>query len=104
MNGQDDRTSILIVDDHTLLRQGLREILQRQDDMHVVGEAADSATAVALAAREQPDVVLLDVEIPGGAATSTVSQIRSRSPGSDVIILSMYEGPQLVQALLAAGI
>jgi DNA-binding NarL/FixJ family response regulator len=104
MNGQDDRTSILIVDDHTLLRQGLREILQRQDDMHVVGEAADSATAVALAAREQPGVVLLDVEIPGGAATSTVSQIRSRSPGSDVIILSMYEGPQLVQALLAAGI
>lgn len=104
MNSQNDRTSIPIVDDHTLLREGLREILQRQDDMRVASEAADSATAVALAAREQPDIVLLDIEIPGGAATSTVSEIRSRSPGSDVIILSMYEGPQLVQALLTAGI
>jgi DNA-binding NarL/FixJ family response regulator len=104
MISQDDRTSILIVDDHALLREGLREILQTQDDMRVVSEAADSATAIALAEREQPDIVLLDVEIPGGAATSTVSQIRSRSPGSDVIILSMYEGPQLVQALLTAGI
>jgi DNA-binding NarL/FixJ family response regulator len=95
MNSQDDRTSIVIVDDHALLREGLREILQRQ---------ADSATAVDLAAREHPDVVLLDVEIPGGTAISTVSEIRSRSPGSAVIILSMYEGPQLVQAMLAAGI
>jgi DNA-binding NarL/FixJ family response regulator len=104
MNSQDDRTSILIVDDHALLREGLREILQRQDDMRVVSEAADSVTAVALAEREHPDIVLLDIEIPGGTATSTVSEIRSRSPGSDVIILSMYEGPQLVQALLTAGI
>jgi DNA-binding NarL/FixJ family response regulator len=104
MNSQDDRTSILLVDDHTLVREGLREILQKQDDMCVTSEAADSATAVALAAREQPDIVVLDIEIPGGTATSTVSEIRSRSPGSDVIILSMYEGPQLVQALLTAGI
>jgi DNA-binding NarL/FixJ family response regulator len=104
MNSQDDRTSIVIVDDHALLREGLREILQRQDDMRVVSEAADSVTAVALAEREHPDIVLLDIEIPGGTATSTVSEIRSRSPGSDVIILSMYEGPQLVQALLTAGI
>jgi DNA-binding NarL/FixJ family response regulator len=104
MNSQDDRTSIVIVDDHALLREGLREILQRQDDMRVAGEAADSATAVDLAAREHPDIVLLDVEIPGGTAISTVSEIRSRSPGSAVIILSMYEGPQLVQAMLAAGI
>ena len=104
MNSQDDSITILIVDDHTLVREGLREILQTQDDMRVVSEAADSATAVALAAEEQPDIVLLDIEIPGGEATSTVSQIRNRSPKSDVIILSMYEGPQLVQALLTAGI
>jgi DNA-binding NarL/FixJ family response regulator len=104
MNSQDDRTTILVVDDHALVREGLREILQTQADMRVVGEAGDSATTVALAAREQPDIVLLDVEIPGGEATSTVQQIRSHSPRSGVLILSMYEGPQLVQALLAAGI
>jgi DNA-binding NarL/FixJ family response regulator len=104
MNNQDDRTTILVVDDHALVREGLREILQTQDDMRVVGEAEDSVTTVALAARERPDIVLLDIEIPGGEVTSTVHQIRNHSPSSDVLILSMYEGPQLVQALLASGI
>jgi DNA-binding NarL/FixJ family response regulator len=104
MNDKDDRITILLVDDHALVREGLREILQMQGDMRVVGEAEDSATTVALATAEQPDIVLLDIEIPGDEVTTTVNQIRNRSPASRVIILSMYEGPQLVQALLAAGI
>lgn len=100
----DDRTRVLIVDDHMLVREGLRRILQAQDDMDVVGEAGDSAAAVAAAARERPDVVLLDVEIPGGEAAATVRKLRGASPESRVIILSMHEGPVLVQELLAAGI
>lgn len=104
MNDLANRTTVLLVDDHALVREGLRRILQAQEDMQVVGEAGDSATAVALAAREHPDIVLLDIEMPGGEVTATVHQIRKCSPGSQVIILSMYEGPQLVQALLAAGI
>jgi DNA-binding NarL/FixJ family response regulator len=104
MNDQDDRITILLVDDHALVREGLREILQTQGDMRVVGEAKDSATTVALATAEQPDIVLLDIEIPGDEVTTTVDQIRNCSPASRVIILSMHEGPQLVQALLAAGI
>lgn len=104
MNNDDSGTTILIVDDHALVREGLREILEMQQDMHVVGEAADSVTTVTLAAEQQPDIVLLDVEIPGSEATATVAQIRDRSPRSRIIILSMYEGPQLVQALIDAGI
>jgi DNA-binding NarL/FixJ family response regulator len=104
MNDAHGQISILIVDDHALVREGMREILQTQPDMQVVGEAEDSATTVALAAARQPDIVLLDIEIPGDEVTTTVNQIRSRSPNSRVIILSMYEGPQLVQALLAADI
>jgi DNA-binding NarL/FixJ family response regulator len=104
MNDEDDRITILLVDDHALVREGLREILQMQGDMRVVGEAEDSATTVALAATAQPDIVLLDVEIPGDEVTATVNQIRNLSPASQVIILSMYEGPELVQALLAVGI
>jgi DNA-binding NarL/FixJ family response regulator len=104
MNSQGDRITILIVDDHALVREGLREILGTQDDMRVVGEAEDSISTVALATKEQPDIVLLDIEIPGGEVTVTVSQILEYSPGSRVIILSMYEGPQLVQAVLTAGI
>jgi DNA-binding NarL/FixJ family response regulator len=96
--------AIVIVDDHALFRDGLREILMTQPDMVVVGEAGDSASAVSLAADKQPDIVLLDVEIPGDDVTATVNQIRARSPQSRVLILSMHEGPQLVQALLAAGI
>jgi DNA-binding NarL/FixJ family response regulator len=104
MNYEDDQITILLVDDHALVREGLREILQMQEDMRVVGEAEDSATTVALAATEQPDVVLLDIEIPGDEVTATLDQIRKLSPASRVIILSMYEGPQLVQAMLGAGI
>jgi len=100
----DDRTRVLIVDDHMLVREGLRRILQAQDDMEVVGEAGDSTRAVATAARERPDVVLLDVEIPGGEASTTVRRLREASPESRVIILSMHEGPRLVQELLDAGI
>jgi DNA-binding NarL/FixJ family response regulator len=104
MNDQANPTTVLIVDDHALVRAGVRGILEAQEDMHVVGEAGDSSSTLALAAVEQPDVVLLDIEIPGGEVTTTVRQIHSCSPRSRVIILSMYEGPQLVQALLTAGI
>ena len=100
----DDRTRVLLVDDHMLVREGLRRILQAQDDMEVVGEAGDSADAIATAARERPDVVLLDVEIPGGEATATVRKLGEVSPRSRVIILSMHEGPTLVRELLAAGV
>lgn len=104
MADDDDGITILLVDDHALVRDGLREILQTQQDMLVVGEAGDHASAVTLATEKQPDIVLLDVEIPGGDVTTAVGQIRARSPGSRVIILSMHEGPQLVQTLLTAGI
>jgi DNA-binding NarL/FixJ family response regulator len=104
MNDPDGPITLLLVDDHALVREGLREILETQPDIRVVGEAQDSATTVALAAQTRPDIVLLDVEIPGGEVTATVSQIRQRSPASRIIILSMYEGPHLVRALLAAGI
>jgi DNA-binding NarL/FixJ family response regulator len=104
MNQPDDPTTILIVDDHALFREGLREILEAQDDLVVIGEAGDSESAVALTADKQPHVVLLDVEIPGDEVTTTVGRIRDLSPSSQVLILSMYDGPQLVQSLLAAGI
>jgi DNA-binding NarL/FixJ family response regulator len=104
MTAQDEPITILIVDDHTLVREGLREILKTQADLRVVGEAADSAATVALAEKERPDIVLLDIEIPGSDVATTVREIRGRSPGSRVIILSMHEGPELLRALLAAGI
>jgi DNA-binding NarL/FixJ family response regulator len=104
MTESGDRISVAIVDDHALFREGVRGILEAQSDMVVVGEAGDSAGAVALATRARPRVVLLDVEIPGDDATITVTRIHRVSPNSQVIILSMYDGPQLLRSLIAAGI
>jgi DNA-binding NarL/FixJ family response regulator len=104
MTERPDRISVAIVDDHALFREGVRGILEAQSDMIVVGEAGDSAGAVALATRTRPRVVLLDVEIPGDDATVTVTRIHRASPNSQVIILSMYDGPQLLRSLVAAGI
>ncbi|MDA0637905.1 response regulator transcription factor [Nonomuraea sp. MCN248] len=96
--------TIALVDDHALFREGLREILESDGDMRVVGEAGDSAAAVTMIGRTLPDIVLLDVEIPGEEVTETVSRIRGLSPGTRIIILSMYDGPQLLSRLLGAGI
>ncbi|MGW1484131.1 response regulator [Micromonospora parva] len=97
-------TTILIVDDHALVREGLRWVLEVHADLDVVDEAGDSATAVAKAASERPDVVLLDVEIPGDDPVVTVRRIREVSPDSAVVILSMYDSPDLLRRLIAAGV
>ena len=104
MKEDDEGTRILIVDDHSLVRDGLREILKAHEDMVVVGEASDSKGAVALAAEKRPHVVLLDIEIPGEDVTTTVGRIRSLAPDSAIVILSMYEGPQLLKSLVEVGI
>lgn len=96
--------SILLVDDHALLRESLRESLDAQPDLVVVGEAGTSAAAVAQARLLQPDVILLDVEIPGDDVTVTMGHLRRLAPSAQVLILSMYDGPQLLQQLIDAGI
>ncbi|MFG1710001.1 response regulator [Nonomuraea sp. M3C6] len=96
--------SVVLVDDHALFREGLREILESDGGIVIVGEAGDSEAAVAVVARTLPDVLLLDVEIPGDEVTETVARIRTSSPETRIIILSMYDGPQLLTRLLAAGI
>jgi DNA-binding NarL/FixJ family response regulator len=104
MTEPDNRITVVIIDDHALFREGVRAILEAQDDLVVVGESGDSAGAVALVGRARPRVVLLDVEIPGDGATVTVNRLREVSPNSQIIILSMYDGPQLLQSMMAAGV
>lgn len=100
----DQKITVLLVDDHVLVREGVREILSVEDDIVVVSEAADSEEAVAEVVRHHPDIVLLDVEIPGRHATETVARMRKLSPGTRIIVLSMYDGPQLLRRLISAGI
>jgi DNA-binding NarL/FixJ family response regulator len=93
--------TILIVDDHAVVREGLRRLLTAYDDMRVVGGAGDLAAAAALAAQERPGIILLDIGIPDGG--TAVRKLLASSPGSRVIIVSRREGPELVQSALEAG-
>ncbi len=104
MSSADGSISIVIVDDHALVRDGLNEILGAQPDLRVVGQAGNSADALTVVSRERPDIVLLDVEIPGAEAADTVHAMSRLSPDSKIIILSMYDGPQLLRRLFGAGI
>ena len=104
MTSDGERIRVLLVDDHALFRDGIRGILKVQDDLVVVGEAGDSERALFLVAETHPDVVLLDVEIPGEKITSTVRRVRLLAPDTRVIILSMHDGPRLLRELLALGI
>ncbi len=91
---------ILIADDHTLLRHAVRDLLAAEPDFRVTGEAATGGSAVAVAARTQPDVVLLDLEMPDGSPGRTVTQVRERSPGSRIIVLSAHDDFRLIQEML----
>jgi DNA-binding NarL/FixJ family response regulator len=100
----EDRTvKILLVDDHTMFRQGLKEMLSTDEEMLVVGEAENGSAAVDLAAREGPDVVILDVEMPGMSAAETLEALLALSPAPRVLVVSMYDSPRLVRDLLGRG-
>jgi DNA-binding NarL/FixJ family response regulator len=93
-----------LVDDHTLFREGVRQILETEDDLVVVGEAGDSEGAVQAAVRTRPDVLLLDVEIPGADVSVTVTTLRRVVPETRILILTMYDGPRLVRGLVRLGV
>jgi two-component system, NarL family, nitrate/nitrite response regulator NarL len=99
-----ERVRILLADDHTLLREALRDLLTAEPDFHVVAEAGDGDSALSLAAQTRPDVVLLDVEMPGHRPVQTVRQLAALNPPPKVIILSMYDDPGLVRELLQIGV
>jgi DNA-binding NarL/FixJ family response regulator len=103
LKGNGARIKVLLVDDHVLFREGVVEIFAAEDDMRVVGEGENGAEAIALAEREKPDVVLLDVEMPVMGAEGAIEGILRASPSSKVIVLTMYDEPRLVRKLLALG-
>jgi two-component system, NarL family, response regulator DegU len=97
------KTRLLLVDDHTMFRDGLRTILEREDDMAVVGEAADVATAVRLSDELRPDVVLMDVHLGLENGVDATREIMIRRPESRVIALTMTDNEQLAMEMIQAG-
>jgi len=94
---------VLIADDHTMFRQSVREMLQTDEEIEVVGEAQNGREAVALAKKLEPDVVLLDVEMPGMGAGEAMERMLENSPVPRVIIVTMYDDTRLVRELIGLG-
>ena len=94
---------ILVADDHEVVRRGVRALLEAQDGWQVSDEAIDGREAVQKAGQSRPDVVILDVGMPGLNGLDAARQIRKVSPGSEVLILTMHESEQVVREVLAAG-
>ncbi len=95
---------ILLADDHTILRAGLRLLLERQPDFEVVGEAADGRQAVELAEHRRPDIAVLDIGMPMLNGMEAARQINAKLPATGIIILSMHSDEGYVLRSLQAGI
>jgi two-component system, NarL family, response regulator NreC len=97
------RIRILLADDHTVLRSGLRALLSAQADLEVAGEAADGAEALRLAHTIKPDVVVMDIGMPGVSGIDATARIRRELPSTRVLILSMHDDQGYLRQALRAG-
>lgn len=98
------RIRVLIADDHAILREGMRALLQHSDDIEVVGEASDGAQAVELTQKLQPDVVLMDIAMPGLGGLEATIALQKAGARARVLILSQYDDREYVRRLLKAGV
>lgn len=96
-------TKILIVDDHGLIRAGLRALLKNEADIEVVGDAADGAEGVELAKELQPDIVLMDISMPEMNGIEATSRIKGYSPHSQVLAMTVHEDESMLREMVRAG-
>src|SRR5262249_31909400 len=94
---------VLVADDHSVVRTGIRHILEGEPGFEIVAEASNSAEAVALAAEHRPDVALLDISMPGGSGLQVAVALRERCPATRVLMLSMYDQAEYVLESVRAG-
>lgn len=94
---------ILIVDDHEVVRTGLRTLLEKQESFEIVGEAATAAEGIAMALSLKPDVVLMDVRLPDESGIEACRRIRSKKPGIHVLMLTSYSDDEAIFSALMAG-
>jgi DNA-binding NarL/FixJ family response regulator len=95
--------NILLVDDHQMMRDGLRAVLERESDLHVTGEAADGRTALEMCDTLHPDVVVMDIGMPGLNGIEATRQVTAHHPRTRVVALSMNADRRYVHAMFEAG-
>jgi DNA-binding NarL/FixJ family response regulator len=95
---------ILLVDDHAVVREGVSRLLEAQADLRVVGSFGDAETALAFAAREEPDVAILDIAMPQASGIEVARRLREVSPDTHLLVLTMHSNPEYVRQALRAGV
>jgi RNA polymerase sigma factor (sigma-70 family) len=99
----DDGMRVVIADDHSVVRQGIRGVLEEVEGLEVVGEAGDGDEALALVEELAPDVVVLDVNMPGKSGLEVAEALRDAGSGARVLILSMHDDPEYVLQAVRSG-
>ena len=97
------KTRVLIVDDHAMLRSGIRMLIGAQPDLECVGESGTIRDAIEAAVRLNPDVITLDLSMPGGPGIPGIEKLRTSAPGAKILVLTMHDDPAFVRSSLAMG-
>lgn len=97
------KISILIVDDHAMVRKGLRMTLESQPDFAVVGEAGTVHDALDVAAKTRPTIITLDLTMPGPSGVASVERLRNAVPGARIVVVTMHDDPAYVRSAIAMG-
>lgn len=98
-----ERVSIVVIDDHAVVREGLKMLLNSQSDLMVVGEAGDGASGVRLASDLKPDLAMVDIAMRGLPGIATAQKIREANPATRVLAFSVHEDPDFVKEMMEAG-
>src|SRR6201989_1215947 len=104
MEGEGKREiTVVLADDHNVIRAGLRAMLDGEDDLRVIGEGAGGGGARKVARARRPDVLVLDLQMPGAEPAGDVSRLREEVPGTAIVVLTMQADPRRARELLRAG-
>ncbi len=98
------RIKVLVADDHALLREGIKAILSLHDDVEVVGEASDGMDAIQKTLKLKPDIVLMDIAMPGLGGLEATVEIKKTAPNVKILVLSQYDDREYVSRLIKAGV
>ena len=99
-----DKIRVLIVDDHAMVRRGLQSLLSLYRDIEVVGEAGDAASAVQAAVELSPEVILLDIRLPGPSGIDAAKRLRKEAPEARIIALTAHDNDEYILEALGAGV
>jgi two-component system, NarL family, response regulator NreC len=103
MESAERQITVVLADDHNVIRAGLRAMLEAEEDLRVIGEASDGPTAQKLVRDRRPDVLVLDLQMPEAEPIQDVPKLREEAPGTAIVVLTMQSDPRRARDLLRAG-